>query len=291
MRDNALRMSCSKGNMMNKSKIGRIFFLIIFLVGTIHVLWWGKQKLGFYVDELYTYGLSNSYMTPFYERTENYLDAYHTGSEFWEYLTVSEEDDFEFGSVWYNQERDVHPPFYYVLIHFVSSVFGGMFSKWIGLGINYLFYILSGVIFYKLTESLLKKEISRVLSVFMFVFSLGTLNTFLYIRMYMMLEFWILLYLLCMVKIVLCEVQNDVRFWRYVLIGSIIVCGFLTHYYFIIPAGILSLCYIIYCLMDKKIKRMLYYILTCIAAGVTTQYIFEYSYNHIFIGYRGVEAK
>lgn len=275
---------------MNKSKICRFFLIIIFFVGTIHVLWWGTHKFGFYVDELYTYGLSNSYMTPFYERTENYIDAYHKGSEFWDYLTVSEDDDFEFGSVWYNQERDVHPPFYYVLIHFVSSVFSGTFSKWIGLGINYVFYILSGVIFYKLSECLLKNEINRVLTVFMFVFSLGTLNTFLYVRMYMMLDFWILLYLLCMVKVILREVQKDICFWEYILIGSIIVCGFLTHYYFIIPAGIISLSYVIYCIIDKKIKRTLYYILTCLAAGVATQYIFEYSYNHIFIGYRGVEA-
>lgn len=265
--------------------------MIIFLLfGTIHVFWWGSQKQGFYVDELYTYGLSNSYKIPFYERTENFLNAYHSGNEFWEYLTVSDMDKFKFDSVWYNQEQDVHPPFYYFLFHLVSSIFSETFSKWIGLGINYIFWVLSVLVFYKICVRLFQTKTNIILAVFMYIFSVGTLSCFLFIRMYMMLVFWILLYLWVMMCFVLNEAAKLRVFFYYVLIGSIIVCGFLTHYYFLVPAGILSFLYVVYCLFEKQIKNALYYILTCIAAAVATQYIFEYSYNHIFIGYRGVEA-
>ncbi|ERJ01160.1 hypothetical protein HMPREF0262_00060 [Clostridium sp. ATCC 29733] len=34
--------------------------------------YWGTQKEGYHVDEIYTYGLSNSYYLPFWDSAENF---------------------------------------------------------------------------------------------------------------------------------------------------------------------------------------------------------------------------
>lgn len=276
---------------MNKSKrvkpiIGCIVLFMILLISFI----WTSQKEGYFVDELYTYGLSNSYYAPFLEQEEGYLNAYHSGEDFFEYLTVSDEDAFQFDSVWYNQAKDVHPPFYYVIIHLVSSVFKETISPWIGVGVNYFFYILSLPLFYYIAKDLCRDKKNAVIAAVFFAVSAGTINCLVFIRMYMMLMFWILLYTWLMIQFFRNKIAGKMELVSYVAVYSVIVCGFLTHYHFIIPAVILSLLYIIYLLVGKKFKNSFYYIISCVAAAVTTQYIFEYSFNHIFVGYRGVEA-
>ena len=267
--------------------IGLGVIVILFILFTA---FWASKKEGYFVDELYTYGLSNSYMTPFYERTEGYLDHYHKGTEFFEYLTVSEEDDWAFDSVWYNQEQDVHPPFYYMIFHMLSSIFKETVSPWIGIGINYFFFVLSAVVFYNISRTLFYTSEVKYISVIMFLFSAGMINCFLFIRMYMMLVFLILLYLWIMIKMFREDITAKKALLYHAVLVWVVVVGFLTHYYFIIPAVVISVIYIIYCMIQKSVKKGFYYILTCIAAGIISQYVFEYSFNHIFIGYRGIEA-
>lgn len=279
---------------MYKMKIGKklknLIIGIIFILILLFSLYWASQKEGYFVDELYTYGLSNSYMKPFLDAEEGYLNYYHSGEEFFDYLTVSEEDDFAFDSVWYNQAKDVHPPFYYVIIHLVSSIFKETMSPWIGVGVNYFFYILSLFLFYYIAKDLCQNKWNAVIASIFFAISAGTINCLVFIRMYMMLMFWILLYTWLMIQFFRNNIERKTELFHYIALYSVIVCGFLTHYHFIIPAVVLSLVYILYLLIHKRIKNIFYYLISCVAAAVTTQYIFEASFNHIFVGYRGVEA-
>ena len=45
---------------------------------------------------------------------------------------------FDYASVYYNQTQDVHPPLFYFLLHTVCSLFPGSFTKWTGLGMNFV---------------------------------------------------------------------------------------------------------------------------------------------------------
>lgn len=50
------------------------------------------------------------------------------------------------------QTYDVHPPFYYLLLHTVCSLFPGRFSKWSGIGLNIVLFVLSWSVLAKLTR-------------------------------------------------------------------------------------------------------------------------------------------
>ena len=77
--------------------------------------WWAVRKEGFFADELYSYGLSNSNYAPFLswyyngERAYSGTSAEHIYSreDFMSYVAVQEGQRFDYASVYYNQTQDV----------------------------------------------------------------------------------------------------------------------------------------------------------------------------------------
>ncbi|MBQ1402815.1 MAG: hypothetical protein IIY90_05865, partial [Oscillospiraceae bacterium] len=114
------------------------------------------RKQGLFIDEIYTYGLSNSYYAPYLTDVKDgsLIDKTVTRAEVEAYLSVGDEDAFRFDSVYHNLKEDVHPPLYYWIFHFVSSLVRGSCSKWIGLGINAVLFLLTCVALYALAEKL-----------------------------------------------------------------------------------------------------------------------------------------
>lgn len=108
--------------------------------------WWAVRKEGFFLDEIYSYGLSNSSYVPFLswlhggEQVANgkLPEAVFTQSEFLNYVAPQGSTRFDYASVYYNQTQDVHPPLFYFLLHTVCSLFPGSFTKWTGLGMNFV---------------------------------------------------------------------------------------------------------------------------------------------------------
>ena len=181
---------------MTEQKIRRMMAVLL-LLQLLAALYWGFQKEGYYIDELWSYGLANSRETPFLQDKAGYMNAWH-GPEFYgEYLTVDPGEWFDFRSVYENQAQDVHPPFYYLLLHTVCSVFAGEFSKWFGLAINLCFF--AGILWllFAIGGKLLGRENpARLLPPLLYGFSGGALSMVVYIRMYAMLTFWVLLFTL-----------------------------------------------------------------------------------------------
>lgn len=151
-----------------------ILFLIILAVQLVNVFAWGCRKEGYYIDELWSYGLANSYYQPFLQDRTDYMNRWHSADYFESYLIVEPEEVFSFDSVYYNQTQDVHPPFYYMLLHALSSCFVGEFSKYIGLAINFLFFAGTLWILY-LTgcEYLGKERYTVLLAPLLYGFSVG----------------------------------------------------------------------------------------------------------------------
>lgn len=136
-----------------KEKYNRYIMLMISIAVTLSVcIYWGVEKSGMFIDEIYSYGLSNGYYTPFIRSVKDgeMTDKILSKQEMIDYVTVGENDAFKFDSVYYNQTKDVHPPLFYWILHLCSSLNKGSFSKWIGLGLNYIIYALILVMLYKL---------------------------------------------------------------------------------------------------------------------------------------------
>ena len=62
------------------------------------------------------------------ENLSKEIPIFRTKEEAKSYLVIEKNDIFNYFSVYYNQARDVHPPLFYFLVHFISSLFYGIFS-------------------------------------------------------------------------------------------------------------------------------------------------------------------
>ena len=128
---------------MTKSK-SKIPYLLLILIIVLQLLWTGYsflyRKDGRHSDEIWSYGLANSYYQPFvYQRAGVHIDdcqmediinteQWITGETFRNYITVQPDQRFAYGSVYSNQTLDHHPPLYYALLHTVCSFFPNQFS-------------------------------------------------------------------------------------------------------------------------------------------------------------------
>ena len=129
---------------------------LMFLTVTAVCLLFSCRKSGMFIDEIYTYGLSNSSYAPYITDIKggSALGQVITRQELFDYVAVTEGEGFDFGSVYYNQAMDVHPPLYYWLFNAVSSLFPNSFSKWTGLALDYVIYMLALLCLYRLVKTL-----------------------------------------------------------------------------------------------------------------------------------------
>ena len=75
------------------------------------------QKKGYFIDEIYSWGLSNGYYKPFITSYDTIFEYWLDGEEFQDYMTVQQGEKFSYASVYDNQTQDVHPPLYYMSMH------------------------------------------------------------------------------------------------------------------------------------------------------------------------------
>ncbi|MCM1154771.1 MAG: hypothetical protein NC314_01700 [Roseburia sp.] len=269
-------------------KVPGIYFVLVIL--TVNALYWCMAKEGYYIDELWSYGLSNGYNTPLFYQTEEYMDNWHQPDFYEEYLTVQPEERFAYASVYDNQVHDVHPPLYYILLHTVCSLFPGRFSKWFGLLVNLPFYCGAVLLLYKISGQVLgKKSRSRVIPPLLYGLSVGAVATLIYIRMYMLLTFWALLLVFLVFRLIR-EQTGKKRLPLLVMISLTITAGFLTQYYFAIFAFFLSAVYIIRGIFLRRWREAAGYATAACAGIMCGILVFPASLQHIFRGQQGQRA-
>ena len=129
----------------------KAFFLLL----GIMAIYYGFRMFALtpWYDELYTYYSTNKTAGVFVE-DRTWMEGEELRNEF----VVLEGEEFRYSVVKMMQSWDVHPPFYYYLIHTVSSLSPGVFSKWQGIVVNLIayvlsFYLLAKVVFTALTIS------------------------------------------------------------------------------------------------------------------------------------------
>ena len=267
-----------------KGKAKSIVIIMIILLQMIIIICSMGKKVNFHVDEYWTYTLSNSDTGQFdieegvtYSGDDIFLDS----------LAVNTDHRFDYSLVWENQKNDVHPPLYYVFMHTICSFFPGIFTRWFGLAVNLLFFVLSAILMYKLSYKLLGNFVQTSVALILWGCVVGTVNTAIYIRMYMMVSFWILGIAWLHSKVYEQKSLN----WKFFLsLFCLSVGGALTHYYFLIFLFFTALFYGIFMLCRKRFKDVGLYILTYLISAICSLMIFPAMIDQIFCGYRGEEA-
>lgn len=206
-----------------------------------------------------------------------------------EYLAIQKEDIFNYFSVYQNQARDVHPPFFYYLVHLTSTLFYNNFTKYIIFSINLVFFIGVLLIIKKIVESLNHKELV-IPTMILYGASMGCISTVMFQRMYMMVTFFSILYLYFIIKFIKNDFKIKDKFWFILTI----ILGFLTQYYFCIYIVLIFIILSIYLLLNKKYKKWFDFLKLHVISALIGIVIYPYCIEDIFFSYRGIgssEAK
>ncbi len=239
------------GEMFCKKNIPYLIFIIILIMQMIMMTYFAHIKEGYHVDELWSYGLANSYYFPHIFMEDNLDLNWVDGDFFKSYITVDEGERFTYDSVKFNMEHDSHPPMYFMILHTISSFFPSIFSKWFGLMPNILCYGISALMLYILSNKVFNNKYLALLPCVFWGFSKGAVSVVIYIRMYCMVTMWALCFANLHYKMIFTKRQT---FKNLVLVTAFTFCGFMTHYFFIIFAFFGAAYYSLFLMFQKRWK-------------------------------------
>lgn len=273
----------------SKNKENRIWicvFLLLFLAQFALLLYFGGQKAGFHEDELYSYYSSNK-TAGFFISDRTWITGEGVRNE----LTVLPGEQFRYSVVKLMQSWDVHPPLYYYFLHTACSLFPGVFSKWLGIGVNLIgfagSYLLLALLSYRMAGGERRGYAIALLTCLAWGISPAVISGVLFIRMYQWLTFWILL---CALLHVIALQKERLSLSFYVPLMLAVFCGFLTQYYYMIFHFFLGAGFCFLLLVKKRWRELLCYMISCGAAFAAAVLYYPASLSHIFRGYRGTEA-
>ncbi len=247
--------------------------------------WLTSQKVSFHVDEMLTFGLSNSYFLPFFEEPSINGGIVITGADFTDYLTAADHP-FSYGSVIYNQIQDVHPPLYYFVVHTICSVASGLSFTMIGYIVNALFAALTIIGLFSWAYRRFDR-LTAYLTAVCVGFGVSTFSMFVFFRMYMMLLYFTFLLAVSLYEIYAGNREGKARIW----LGISLCLGALTQYYFLIYAFFACLVLLIFLCVEKRWQDLKD---TLIVAGASACIYYSIWGNiiirHVFSGYKGEQA-
>lgn len=266
--------------MKNKEKI---YLFIIILTGIILILLQLPKKQILDGDELYSYTLSNSKIHGFIINNIE-INKWTSQEELKKIFELNNDEIFSITSIYKNQARDVHPPFYYLIFHIISIIFLNKFSILPGIILNIIAYIILMIYLYKVSKEIIGKKESYIPCI-LYTLSLGMLSTAMFIRMYMLLTTICIIFTYLFI-----ELTKNMNKKNLIKLSICTYIGFMTHYFFLIYAFFISLIYIINLLLEKNIKNTIKYIKTMITPIILGFITFPFALIHIFKGYRGEET-
>lgn len=255
-------------------------FLVLMLTSAVCLLF-SVRKSGMFIDEIYTYGLSNSDYAPYLRDIKggDMIGQTFTRDELLDYVSVTDGEGFDVGSVYYNQTRDVHPPLYYWIFNAVSTVFNGGFTKWTGLALDYVFYIITLILLYKLSLALFsRRQIAAAVTV-LYALSLLGMSTMLMIRMYVLLTLLSVLLAYLVVR----QIESP-SLKLCVKIGICIFLGLMTQYYYVFYAFFLCAAYVIYALVKRDYRALWQFALCAILGALLLIPVFPACLSQLFSG-------
>lgn len=289
-------MKEKKWNHSKKKNIGdcawQAGMLALLCLQVLLVLYYGGKKAGFHEDEYYSYYSSNR-TAGLFEPDREWVDRDTYRNEF----VVLEGEGFNYSLVATVQSWDVHPPFFYFLLHTACSLFPGIFSKWLGIGVNLFAFVINFFLLawlaYMVTDR--NKTLTFLVSA-AHGFNAAIISGVLFIRMYEWLTLFVLL-LACLHVRSMSEghsmsKRGDLRFSRFLLpLMFVNYLGFLTQYYYIIFLFFMAAGFCLWLLWrDKNLWNCFRYGLSCAFSIGMAVISYPASLSHIFRGYRGTGA-
>lgn len=282
-----------KKNKSNGIIIFGVFVLVVLLQLVRITYVFAVEREGFHSDETWSYGFANSYYEPYLyahvvdaERKKPNVDRnlmeWVSGDVFREYLTVSGDERFSYGSVYYNLIGDLGLPLHEMLLHTICSFFPNSFSWWYSYAINIVFFILCQLVLFLWMKRFSGSNLMALMVTIYYGFTTAALNCYVYLRCYAMLTVFAitLVYMLCSMY-----QKEFVGIKKELIITFIItLLGGFTHYYFYTFAFFLTAFTCVYLLVRKKYKAMFLYGLTMLLGVAVDLTAFPHILSHMQSG-------
>ena len=281
----------------NGAHIVLAVMIIVQLIYSCYVFAYEKQ--GTHSDELWSYGLANSYYKPFiYLEDGIYQDDYtggYEGSDIankWidgsvmnDYLTVQYGQRFSYDSVYHNQVLDHHPPLYYAILHTICSFFPDSFSLWYAFSINLVSMVFIQIFLFKLTKLYTGKDAIALTVCLLYGAGTGALSTVLFLRQYCFMTMLITIYYYFSAKLFRSydkEKGFDLKKYAPPMALTAFLL-FFTNYTMAIICGIFTAVICLYMISRRRVKQMFIYGLSM--AGALGLFCASYPYviKHVFL--------
>lgn len=245
------------------------------------------EKTSYHCDEIYSYGLSNSFYKPFIESDdvyshENYncVNEWVSADVFKDYITVSKDQRFRYDSVWYNQSKDRHPPLYYAILHTICSFMPGTFSFWPGFILNLVFFAVLQIFLYLLAKNVLRSRWLALLLCLLWGFTNAATDMVFFTRMYCMLAMWSVILIYLHSRLILNE--DNVKPKHIIPLAIVTMLGALTQYLFLFVAFVTAVCFCIRYLLKKRFRLFFAYSAAMLSGVLLSFSIYPAAVKHLF---------
>ena len=268
---------------------GAILLTVIITVQMTMIMFlFFERRDGYHCDEIYSYGLSNSFYEPYLQcedvsASPSYrLNEWVDGKDFHNYITVQEGQQFRYDAVWYNQSKDRHPPLFYAVLHTICSFFPDQFSFVYGWVINLCCLAVMQIFLYKLGKRLFHSRYIALLLCLFWGFTPAAVGVTLFIRMYGMLTTFMVMLLYFHAKL-FDEDKTAKPLWKLLLpLYFVTLAGAMTQYLFLFGAFVLAVGFCIRYLVQKRWKHFFAYGLTMLSAVLTNFLLVPSAITHLF---------
>lgn len=256
-----LNSPAPENSMRHPQKDLSSIFIALLLIQLTTLLFFCFQKQDFHIDEIYSYILSNSSSLPGMAVSESIWNNWTGSRPFTELLTVQPEEQFSYADVYNYNSLDAHPPLFYFLLHTICSFFPNSFSKWFGLGINIVLFILTQLTLFSLSKKIFANSLWAIVPCAFFGGTQICFDSFTFIRMYSLLALLTVLLLSLHYEMLHREKQSD-----FLCCFVITFLGTFSHYYFAITAFFIAASLCFYLLFQKKWKKLFLYAISMLSA-------------------------
>jgi hypothetical protein len=270
---------------LSSRRVCKVALVVIMALQLSVIFYYAVQKQGLQIDEVLSYHLANAYFSGLHSPEPQY-GRWLEPAFFHDFVLVSSQHRFAYDSVLFNQAKDVHPPFYYVILHTICSSFPDTYSKWYGLSLNAVLFVLCNIYLFLISIRLFRDRFLSLLPSIIWGFSAGAVSTVIFIRMYMLLTTVIVAFIYC--HLLLREQDTSPK-----AVGAmslVTLVGFLTQYYFLIFAIFWASLHCLLLLDERKLVQLLRYAIGFFGALFMGYLIFPQSIYHVFGSYRGAAA-
>lgn len=244
-----------------------ILAFVIILQASFITYMFANYKNGFHSDESWSYGFANSYYVPYLYKEGNSnphtvekltnFGQWLPGDVFFDYLAVNNGERFAYASVYYNKMYDQSPPLYCMLLHTICSFFPETFSWWFGFAINITMFVLIQILLFILGYGISRSHRLSLFVCAFYGFTVAALGTVVYLRMYALMTFFAMLYLVLLQRMY----QKGFKKIKKECI-ALVICialGGFTQYFFYIFAFFMTAFLCFYLLIIKKWKSLFQY--------------------------------